>query len=389
MLSNEIIEDFLASNIRITSRAIRLMKKESPERYERELIGSLFKNAGLTLNDVIEILNNQPSLFNLGVYKKTLAELISFKKIVCQNDNLNENNGVLDFQVKFLNAVFQRYTNNENEQFRIYVEYENEQFENPKINVELIDITCVEFEYIQQISFFSKDNLPLEKMCNSIKEAFPTMKKDIMSEYYPFEFEVEILLYSQEELNIGKDENLIRKSMPKDYLSVKSILFKVNDDLIFEYSSDSFFRVRKVFNLTFKSENFKDELEKELAYFNYLNEVKKLLRIDDAKLEIIQKKVERYFYLRKSNLEDELENFSPLLNYEIYINELISKGVVAASDNILSKIIYSELVPFVHTSKLKSGFKKISDTFYVSKKPFITKGRYMNFMNLSHTIDQE
>lgn len=382
MLQNEIIEDFLAAKLNITSRAVRMMKKDSPERYEREMIGSLFKTAGMTLEDAIEILNTRPSLFNLDVYKKSLVELADFKRIVCKDGSKNETHKELDFIANFLRTVFYKYTNEENQQFSIYVHYDNMEFENPKINVGLTDVSCVGDEYLKQISFYPENDFTLESICKTIKSTFPTMKNDVVFEYYSFEFDVEMFLHEQD----SEVKNSFLKMMKdqKNLREIKSVLFRISDDLTFEYTNGLSLIARNAYGLSFCIERYQDELEKELAYYEHLKAIRGHLKLNEPILDELEKKVEKFFYMKKRNIEN--DDFFPLNNYEICINEHISKGITGALENIIDKFTYNFPVPLINIKTLKSNFKEVSELHYVCEKKFTSKGRYMDY---GYKIGQE
>jgi len=65
-LTNEAVVGLLANNLGVTARAVKTMKSENPERFEREAMGTILTVSGSTLEDVVALFNANENLLNIG-----------------------------------------------------------------------------------------------------------------------------------------------------------------------------------------------------------------------------------------------------------------------------------------------------------------------------------
>jgi len=291
-ITNEAIVALMASEIGVTGRAIKGMKKDNPRRFARELIGTLFISAGISPQDVIDIFNEDQQYLNikeLTEKAKLLNKIFLESADVLQDSKIGSgwNDERATLIENTLNKMFSSYRSPENK--GLMIEFQRELIDSRAMHVP-IALTVYEisvandsdgFDAVddgKEIVVFNNDEEMTQKsiaqLFKEIKLLFPEMQPDKIKLH-----QNEITLTAAFETATRRYDALeVHKSFadetPNRLLSIvaasKEVEIKITDFSNGDHDTDTEIRIGKHF---YKKDVALDEEENHEALYLFLVEV--------------------------------------------------------------------------------------------------------------------
>lgn len=370
-----IIDSFLAETIGITTRAVKIMKNEQPERYERELIGAIFVNAKVKLPDVLSLFDNNKELLELVNQQEMLSAIKALRTVTCANSvSIQERNKQNHIVASFLNKAFNGYSNEQNHTLFFIVMYDEvEDFKtisldnvNSKLMCELKDITCGEFGFLRQIELDSSKSI--SEICDIIKNEFPALKPTY-SKIYSYEMNCEIELFKESEafiqdILLNMSETPLAEALGNGKIKlIKNATLSLNDTL-FEVIrfQNGIYEGQKPIILGGIHRETKDDETESGEYLNTCNlcmDVINKYEPDNKDAQTLYEKAKAEL-LRLTNPErfdeDEDMDYGFLFNLSTLATDLVMPGLSSAIFDISFNALSSGLYSHIQTNEIGTKY---------------------------------
>lgn len=345
----KMMDVFLSSEIGITERAIRLLKKNNPERYERELVGALVLSSGHDFKDVVGHFNSNAQLSILNEELKTKVNAISvlMKNSPVGDLSLNElsyfsvsqSRYIKDFLCKYFDGY--RGKNGEGFNFEFYDwdtnvgsgEWSESSNILPILTVQTVDLGCGDFDSIDEekitlIDLKTKGLFSLFEIIKLIQGSskFENMKKTVFTPHKNV-FDIKYKITDEDHLPV---ETLLIEigDWKLYYKKIKIFPPHLNGNYIPIY--EMFLECGdKVFGGDYGDEDAKDRLDILLSLYE-----KCTIKDNDTFVDILKLKVlsEIELFSRDSSEVPDRDNqaVSYLINLESIVVDGIQKGLYMA-----------------------------------------------------------
>lgn len=230
--SEKMLEAFLANELNVTTRAIRLMKRDNPKRYEREMIGAIMLNSGMRLDNILYAVENVPSFFDkektLDKYPELEGVIRGFCETPRNSDEMFVETKRYEDEVRanllygFLSSYFEDFESEEGKiRFCFSSNYEGENVASRQLIVYLEDITmsdddAMDGENVYIVPMSDDDGIPFKTdfLIEEIKDIFPSATE---------------VVYPNYSHNISNEAHVIPVSKESDEVILSHVVHKGND----------------------------------------------------------------------------------------------------------------------------------------------------------------
>lgn len=311
-LSNEAIVALMASEIGITGRAVKGMKKDNPRRFERELIGTLFMSSGIFSQDILDIFNEDREYLDIKelIKKSKLLDRIFSESADLLKDSkpgTDWNNERAEEIENTLSKIFSSYRSSDNK--GLAFEFQRERLDAKYVHIP-IELTVYSvsitndsdgFDAIddgKKIVILNNDEAATQKtlsqLFKEVKLLFPEMQPDKIKLHQneivltaSFETETRRFDYSEHNKNISsKVPNRLRHIVATS----KDIEVKITDFKNGTHDGDTEIRIGKHF---YKKNMSLSENDNKEALYLFLVEVAKDYDIKNIHYKTIVEKIEK------------------------------------------------------------------------------------------------
>jgi len=407
-MNEEILENFLASKLGITNRAVKIMKSENYSRYEREAIGCLMIHSGTSLEDVLSIFNTNTELLNIKNTARKAVLINEFSKFAIPvTDNYEVPSSELMHTLSFLENAFNGYENDEGEGVRFFLEKPDYRGANYLLKVLIVDITCMGEEYLNtaNVKLFGDGNegqFPLDSILKDIKFILKGFKK-ITHKAKTHELKIDVEIMKPDDEYMDSLNILNRKgNTTKASNVIKSIDVTWNDVVIRVWErlngslldNNTSFKYKDIEYSMTKSDSEADRL---LGICTFCEHLSKTLKFETKEfVGIHEKTVKFYEAYCATDEENELEYYEELVRDSVYamksmlLNE-ISSGLNSSIDNISMSGTplfpdMSDLLTYCDEKLLKK-WTFIEENKYTFQ--LVSKGMDLSTYNLNNTLIAE
>lgn len=397
----QMLEEYLADELHISTRAIRLMKRDNPRRYERELIGTLMLKGGYRLNNLLYAVESQPDFFNK---EKIFHKYRIFENMISEfcgsmgTSDINEDEVVLtpeririSFLLNLLTSYFKDFEGKGGRICFTHV-FDDDEKINPNNgfmayldNITMSGDDTFSNDYLHFISTIDTKGRAksIKNIISSIKKTFPDIEKNIYKEHSnDFDMEIHLL----DKINGHKTGKLSYIICRKDDIAI-SLDYQFDCGLqINSVREAKGFKKRSITECS--KQEFNDLIEEEIDFIEQI--LSKYKIENDAKMRIMFNKIRKLAgkiqkYSDAKDEESELLVFAIKMNLSEYMDNLAALFVDSFYPGLYGSIQkgideIDEWFDGGTQSKVREedlkDFKKVNELLYVKSlqkksRPFI------------------
>jgi hypothetical protein len=353
--SKEQIEQFVASCLGITTRAVRVMKKDNYDRFQREAMGALCQQRGLTIKSMLSSYNVNPNVLCLDENLQKLEAVSNFANILRSNkskaDSLLVEELKLDEQylLNFFTNIFSSYGGDNYAYLNFhydckFIYNDSNEVEDvkalPYLNVELKDIFCgLDSRKICRIPLIDEainKKRTLLSVYTEIENSFPEVTKK-PEKYYTNKMTFEIKFTNNSKDKIPEImQNIIKVKEGDFFLEYLDVTYQ---DTTIRYK-DNTQKVEEIFTF-FKNKEIEISLKEDYSIkelFEYWKKIGDTICSDDTLYLEFIKKAQPEIDLEGKEISDDHKQ-SLITTLGSIIIDSIAKGLDGSMYNAINKYI--------------------------------------------------